>query len=415
MAFSSQFALSYGLDNILPVVPIVNFASEGLLELVRTHKRSGSDLPTEYELARALGRNKINTQFENSFKTAIRHSTVVRRVYDIAELVLEAGAGPTVEHTVSRGPFSSMVIQMSLLLWSHQIDTLVKAVGKLLRRGKDQKQESHPSPEVLLGTFRSIRQQTSGYPWELLFAAVEETLKAQLGLISSQLSRPTPFPVLQVIASGISLLQSRPGSVFMAVRTLEGLSTIVVWVHNMLGLTVEIKADRGNTFFGPKPAAVFVDCRRIGGPFLAEAAILNESQDVKFQVVFNPMVDPPLRPTNAHPLKGYGSKFVQELLGIWISDAKEGIITQRIVSHYMSICVAIVEDYRTSKQRSVHRTADEHIPSRQRIFAVGKLLFPRFEISSSSMHTQNAYTRYSYDEIRGIPHDDFWGSNKVGT
>ncbi|MCJ1388187.1 hypothetical protein MMC18_001032 [Xylographa bjoerkii] len=413
MAFSSQFALSYGLDKLLPVVPFVNFASEGLLELVRVHKRSGSDLPTEYELAHMLGRNKINAQFGNSFKTAIRQSTVVRRVYDIAELVLEAGAGPTVEHSISRIPFSSMVIQVSLLLWSHQIDSLVKGVGKLIQRGTQVKQMSLPSSEALLGTFRSIRQQTSGYPWELVFAAVEETLKAQLNLTSSQLSRSIPLPVLQVLAGGTSILQSRPGFVFLAIRTLEGLSTIVVWVHNILGLTVEIKADRGSTSFGHGPAAVVIDCKRDNGTFLAEAAILNETQDVKFQVVSKPMLDPPLRPAMAHTLKGYGSKYVQEFLGFWSSDVEDELVSQKIVSYYMSICLAIAENYKTSKQRPLHRRTDEHIPSRQRIFEVGKMLFPGFEISSSSLHDQDARKGHSNDEIRGIPHDGFWGSNDV--
>ncbi|MCJ1431254.1 hypothetical protein MMC27_000605 [Xylographa pallens] len=413
MAFSSSIALSYGLDSLLPVVPIVNFASEALLELVRTHKRSGSDLPTEYELARALGHNNINAQFENSFKTAIRQSTVVRRVYDIAELVLEAGAGPTVEHAITRVPFSSMVIQVSLLLWSHQVDSLVKGVGKLLQWGRESKHQSLSSPEALLGTLRSIRQQTSGYPWELLFAAVEETLKAQLGLTSSQLSRSIPLPVLQVIAYDTSILQSRSGGEFLAIRTLEGVSTIVVWVHNMLGLTVEIKADKGKTLFGYGPAAVVIDCRRSNGTFVAEAAILNETQDVKFQVVLSPMVDPPLRPANALTLKGYGSKYVQDLLDFWSSGVEDATVSQIIAPYYMSICLAIVEDYKTSKQRSIHRKADEHIPSKQRIFEVVRMLFPGFEISSSSLHDQDNRMEHSYDEIRGNPHDGFWGSNDM--
>lgn len=106
MALSSQFSLSVELTKLLPMGPLARVAGRRLLSILREMRDEGYDAVTEEDLAEIFGRNRIDPQFESSFRTAVRHSAV-HKVVDIAELMLEAGAGPTVRRSLKEPAYFS--------------------------------------------------------------------------------------------------------------------------------------------------------------------------------------------------------------------------------------------------------------------------------------------------------------------
>ena len=64
----SQFSLSLELGSLVPLVRIVNVASKSLLGLVRSFKKSGSDIVTEHDLAAVFGRVRVEEAFARTFE-----------------------------------------------------------------------------------------------------------------------------------------------------------------------------------------------------------------------------------------------------------------------------------------------------------------------------------------------------------
>ena len=168
--------------------------------------------------------------------------SAIHRLSEAAEIVIEAGAGPSVRRSLTEPAYSSMIIQLSLLTWTHVLDSLARALAKALERrlqGSDQYHQ-FPDQETLKGTLRACRQQTSGFMWELIFAAVEIQLRAIGYSPSPHESRPIAFYVLQALLDAFTAVQYFPGERIIRLETWEGVVTIVVWDHYLLGLTVAV-------------------------------------------------------------------------------------------------------------------------------------------------------------------------------
>ena len=144
--------------------------------------------------------------FASIFRTAVKYSAI-HQVADIAELVIEARAGPTMRRSLKEPAYFSTAIQLSLLTWTHDLSTLAGSVAQVLeRRAKDaETPATPPTYDALKGTLRACREQTSDFMWELFFSAVEKKLQpVSVGADKPYDARPLPIPVLQ------SLLDSLP-------------------------------------------------------------------------------------------------------------------------------------------------------------------------------------------------------------
>ena len=102
----------------MPFGSLVNAAGHGLVRLLREIQASGSDFITEEDLAQVFGRNRVEPLFASTFKTAVKHS-MIHEISSVAELVFEAGAGPTVRRSLNEPAYFSMVVQLSLLTFTH--------------------------------------------------------------------------------------------------------------------------------------------------------------------------------------------------------------------------------------------------------------------------------------------------------
>ena len=392
MAFPTQFALSYELSRLVPVVPIINAASHGLLELVRDFQGSGSNLVTEHDLAEIFGRNYIQPQFATTFKTAVRTSAI-HRLAGVAEIVLEAGAGPTVNNAVERAAFLPMVVQLSALLWAHDVQSLASSLARTFELRAADRKKSPPSFSSLVGTLRCIRQQTSGFLWELYYSAVEEILKSELRLsIILDISRPIAHPVLATLIDALPVVQRFPETHVIVIRTYQGITALVIWIHHILGLTVEIQSDHSTYAFGKGDASVLIDCTAYDSLPDAEVILFNEAKDITFRATTNSGDDPILEPTSRQPLQGYCKDYID-----YLSD--DNSIRQEMVLRFLKPIIEAAE-----RGVEIPRPTNNCVPSKERILLAATILFHPYEISSHRLATfdlESAETRTRIEWVKG--------------
>lgn len=149
--------------------------------------------------------------------------------------------------------------------------------------------------------------------------------------------------VLQATLDSFAAVQYLPANLFIHIESNFGISTIVVWAHHVLGLTVCVEGDNSTVRFGNGFDSVVIEARS-GGE--TKPSLLN----AVFQVT-DSADDLPLEVSCQHPVIGYGTRVLE--LQNFHSD---------------------IESERT-KTSDVDRREKNMYPSAQRIVAVGKSLF----------------------------------------
>lgn len=371
MALTSQFNLSVELTKLVPFGSLINTASRGLINLVRELHKSGSDIVAEQDLAEILGRNRIESKFASTFRTAVKKSTI-HRLSEAAEIVLEAGAGPTVKRSMTEQAYSSMIIQLSLLTWTHELDSLARALAIALERrvrGSDGYHE-FPDQETLRGTLRACREQTSGFMWELMCVAVETQLK-DVGYIQKPYdSRRIPCYILQALLDAFTAVQYFPEERLIRVESSEGVVTIVVWAHHLLGLTVGVQNNGENIYFGQGHEQVLIDCElRATTTDTTCIALLDAAQEIHFSLTPDPAQEPTLEAACRHPALGFGDRVLS-------FDIDDPTIIRGLAHRIVASCLMTVKEAVEQDQAGKIRYGDcLLIPSRRRILDSGSLLF----------------------------------------
>lgn len=275
-----QFQLGLELTNI--VNPITQaMTALGSLAMIDAIKKSGSDFITETKLASLIGRHRIDPVIKFHFQEMVAKSdqSVVSRYLDI---ILESGSGPTVREALKNPALFSMVIQLSGLAFAHEDESLANAVVEAIERIV---QESGadvgivPDYVSLLGTIRACQQQTAAFRWTLLYEAVEDKIQKTLaGPDDSSASderepldyslkklpncvriRALPISVLQGLFMWLRSLQSFNEHRLLHLRCNTGISTIVVWCHYILGLSLVVNVQGTETCLGDAPHNLVVE------------------------------------------------------------------------------------------------------------------------------------------------------------
>ncbi|MCJ1462592.1 hypothetical protein MMC07_001194 [Pseudocyphellaria aurata] len=327
MAFTNQFSLSLELTKLVPFGSLITNASRGALHLMRELQDSGSDVITEADLAEVLGRNRIEPKFESTFRTAVKKS-VIHQISHVAELVIEAGAGPTVRRSLGEPTYFSTIVQLSLLTYTHDLTQLARCLAKALEKRAEGASTpvAVPRYDALKGTLRACREQTSGFMWELDLLPVDNALVEMVDGEGPTLTRPIPVSVLQALLDYFTVVQYLPEDRFIHIESFRGASTIVVWAHHVLGLTVCVIGNTSTVRFGNGFESVIIDTR---DRLKTKASLLNETKSLLFQVSYS-HEDLPLEPTCRHPLLGFGAR----LLGLrhYHSELIEGIAIATVTS-----------------------------------------------------------------------------------
>ena len=277
MVLPAQFQLGLELTNI--VNPISQAMSAlGSLALMDAIKKSGSDFITETKLANLIGRHRIDPSIKFYFRELVAKSdqSVISRYMDI---ILESGSGPTVQEALKNPALFSMIIQLSGLAFAHENESLannlVEAMEKIAQESKSD-MSIVPDYVSLLGTLRACQQQTAAFRWALLYEATEEKIRKVLASPDDQTSKkgeatyPTtavrlpemyefeqcralPIAVLQGLLMWLQSLQSFPEHRLLHILCNTGLSTVVVWCHHVLGLSLIINMREIEICFGDEP------------------------------------------------------------------------------------------------------------------------------------------------------------------
>ncbi|MCJ1424474.1 hypothetical protein MMC29_002362 [Sticta canariensis] len=194
MAFTNQFSLSLELTKFIPFGSLTTNASRGVLHLMRVLQDLVSDMITEAEPAKVFGRNR---KFESTFRTAVKKS-VIQEISEVSEIVLEAGAGPTVRRSLSEPAYFSTILQLSLLTYTHDLSQFARCLTKALGKRAEGATApvALPRYDVLKGTLRACREQTSGFLWELQRLPVDKKLADIVSGEGPTITRRIPAAVL---------------------------------------------------------------------------------------------------------------------------------------------------------------------------------------------------------------------------
>ena len=372
MALTNQFSLSLELTNLVPFGSLLTSAGRGMLNLMREIQQSGSDIVTEADLAEIFGRNRIEARFASSFRTAVRKS-VIHKISDVAELVIEAG-GPTVRRGLVEPAYFSTILQLSLLIYTHDLAQLSRCLAKAIEKRAEGATEpvGVPRHDALKGTLRACREQTSGFMWELFLLPVEKKLAHFTGPEGPWITRQIPVPILRALLDSFTAVQYLPESRYIHIETYSGLVPIVVWAHHVLGLTVRVDGnvdgEVSEVRFGSGFESVYIHTCHAR----PKASLLNETQDLLFQVSVS---DEDLRLDSAcrQTVLGYGIRCLE--LGQFKDDMIKGLAHAVVTS-----CISLVksEASRRATIGAEYREKD-FCPSVQRVLAVGRILFPNYD------------------------------------
>lgn len=200
------------------------------------------------------------------------------------DIVLDAGAGPTVPNALKVPELLSMVIQLSALCSVHESDTLALAIVESIRRDlKELRTDLAKVPDYpsLCGTLRVCKQETASFQWSLYYNMVEKRIESNLADDRSTKRRRTdaksqrsfrsvcldrhsianrtlPFPVLQVLLLCLHSLQHCPEERLLNIECTSGISTVIVWCYYVLGLNVKLILEGHEIDFGEPSTRVFI-------------------------------------------------------------------------------------------------------------------------------------------------------------
>ena len=280
MPLSTQFELGLELTNVFNHISQA-VSALGSLALVDAIKKSGSDVITELKLASLIGRHRIDPIIEFHFREAVSKSdqSIISRYLDV---VLESGAGPTVQEALKNPPLFSMILQLSGLAFAHEdeplADALVEAIEANVRESGG-KNDAVPDYVSLLGTLQACRQQTVGFRWASLYEDVERKVhigvspkrgperavkkrRVETALVlmpTSVRERSLPFQVLKGILKCLLSLQRFPEEGLLHLRSSSGITTIIVWCHHILGLSLVARFSKREVRFGNASVSIVIE------------------------------------------------------------------------------------------------------------------------------------------------------------
>ena len=253
-AFDSQNALSLELTRVIgAAVQVVPPALKRFLDDAKELKKSGSDIVLEEDLAIIFRQMRIDPTFENNFKTEIAKDAARSPAVlsPLLPIILFSG-GPTVRRALQRPEYLPMIVQLSLLCSSHDLQSLAEGLEEALRlRSNDLNAGTSTmyDSNALLGVLIACSEQTSSFSWISLF----EEVNRQLGLprcfpgplngnesLLKGYYYALNLPMLQASLDMFAAIQRFEDEHYIVVDSAKGVSTIVVWAHYVLGLTVQV-------------------------------------------------------------------------------------------------------------------------------------------------------------------------------
>jgi hypothetical protein len=263
------------------------------LDLARDLKNSGSDIVVEEDLAALFGRNLIEPEIaENFSKTILPKGARYSIFSESIPIVLWNGPSATVNRALKNKEYFPMVIQISLLTAAHDVESLADGLSEALRLRSKGLDTKVPSSESLLGFLRACAEQTAAFDWLAYLDSVRQKLglpyyvpdrrKANIGNWFQMLT----VPLLQASLDMLPSVQRLYEDSMMVIDGSIGSTTMVVWAHYVLGLSVKVEgAPNGNITFGEKEPSLIIRINDISlQQSLNPVYLMNASEEIMLAV-----------------------------------------------------------------------------------------------------------------------------------
>ena len=410
----AQFQLGFELSSILnPVGQAVSALSS--IALADAVRKAGSNVLTEVKLASFLGKNRIDAIVKEHFTQAVARSdqNIISRYL---EIVLQSGAGPTVQNALKDAALFSMVIQMSLLCYVHEdqpfANAIIDAISRIVRnfRGNPKAIPDYPS---LLGTMVVIKRETTAFQWSLLFVHVERTIR--VGLLTARQpsqvdetshgtssnfplertslkNRELTFPVLQALFLALESLQRFSEERRLYIECDRGICTLVVWCFHVLSLSVKVCIEDREITFGEGPSSVVI--KEISTKHSSVSLVIPLAPNEPLFTLSSNDRDPKLGPELRANLLGFGQAALKQM-DIQPSEmdlACYAVIAGALISSNLD-CSCQSSSWIGVLLPETHEAHCYHhpksYPSKSRIIETAQLFFDLPEVDESRLNEMN--------------------------
>ena len=248
--------------------------------------------------------------------------------------------------------------------------------------GEDYENRAIPSGEDIKSVLRAYEDQTSRFDWHSIIRAVAATLDIR----SSPSDEPLPSVLFEGLLTTLPLVQHFPEDKFITIKTRKGVLAIVVWAHQILGLTVLVKnhdnisdSNARDVKFGTaiqehiviefsRTYSDTLNLTRSPETFLLQSCSTHET-------VLQLRADEDVQAIDAtcrEPLKGYGNRVLRNLF------PNDNASTQRLIEELRCVTVAHAITisqhlYPTREQTSTATTNElsSHDPYASRQYTAG--------------------------------------------
>ena len=365
MALSAGFQLSLELAQTFPVREGIETAASYLLQYARELRKSGSDILAEEDLTAVLGRGVIAPELEKSFKQAVSESKE-KPLSRWSELRLESGPGPTMRNAFKHPRKFAMVVQLSLLAWTHYRESLAAALHEALVTRMsltDDETSSPPSVEDIVKILSVCRTQSCSFSWDFYIRKIDSDLKSAIKgyYFCPEYIEITPATLLGAL-DYFYIVQKLPKDRKVVVRQASGSITLIIWAHYILGLNVLVSAPGDSCltfgsddeihltilFNGPTRTngveVVYSGDRHDTEPMIQ---LFNEEETVLLETSPDPMGSRKIDSEERHVLEGIGSTMLSRELNsnLIVSDDDPVYKETAALATALAICASQMIQY----------------------------------------------------------------------
>lgn len=379
--FATQWALSLELTRLCP--QLLEVGGTVLKTVARKISASGSDVLVEDGLAEIFGRNKLDALFESSFKTSIKDKTE-RLLPGLVDIILEGGAGPTVERSLRHSEYLSSLAQLSLLTFVHDPEPLTRLLRSSLgERARGSPEQVPPQYDQLHGALEAIQEQTIAYRWDLVLRDIED----RIYITSEEMAkapprRSLPVAICQGLLDCLTAVQRMPEHKVVSIRTHTGTMTIVAWAHKLLGLTVSVsivdsKGERRHIKFGEGLDQVVIeDSDRSTGAWEDKISLLCDD-DIEFSITRESESTESWKGNQPQPVRAYATTVLRNA----------GIIDSSLRTELAQLVLAVSLAVTRRHRNRITATGQlpksgHHFANLARVADVVKVLFDGTELSA---------------------------------
>ena len=247
MPLPSTLQLSVELTNVFGLRELMNSATLAVMNYARELRRSGSDIVVEEDLANVFGRGRIVPALEAEFKKEVLKDVRITPLYPSSDIALCAGPGPTVARALKTDNqrYLAVVIQLSMLAWGQDRNILVSCLVDCMIKRAEEKVPGATTDsgfEAILGTLACCSSQ-GHFAWDTYYRTIERNLRRLVPHLSPNQCAAlleVPREILLGAMDYFYIVQRLPENRKVKVRTWRGVSTLVLWAHFVLGLSVEV-------------------------------------------------------------------------------------------------------------------------------------------------------------------------------